>query len=141
MWALRERPLRALFWEIPGYVLGLLCSTFFFVFLLPILIPYLVIFLVTEICALLDKHVLKPIYYFAKYRDYLMSVVDQKEYDERAIKFQGSLEQMNYYDFQSQFPESELHHYDVRFQELQREEQARSNAEQTQNQPSDKDSR
>ena len=92
------------------------------VVLAPIILPCLLI----ECVVLLGQHVVMPIYYFAKYRNRLMQVLYREEFDEQAIKYQGSLEQMNdMEDERGGIGSPDLHAYNERFEEMQIEKEAK----------------
>lgn len=97
--------------------------------------PLLLVYLVIQGRLFVGRHGVMPIYSFAKYRDHLMPVVHQQEFDERAVQDQGSLEQLNDMDFQRQSKAPRPHPYDQRFGEIRLEKKILAKREPTAKEP------
>ena len=92
--------------------------------LMAVLAPIILPFLLIEMGSIIGRHVFMPIYYFAKYRDRLMQVVYRAQFDQQAIEYQGSLEQLNDMDLmRGGIPSSKLDAYNERFTEIKKENQ------------------
>ena len=79
-------------------------------------------FAIVMIVGFLHRHLIMPIYYFARYRDELEPRVRELQRDGRVLKYPGSVDHMNdLEDERGGIPSARLRDYIPRSEELERE--------------------